>query len=101
MKKILSAALAIVACFTLALPTALAVDEGEERVTMGADLTDTQREAVYEDFGIEEGAVKELTVTNKEERAYLEGLVPDGKIGSVALSCIYIKTLAEGSGLTI
>lgn len=101
MKKIISAALAFAVCFTLALPTALAVEEGEERVTMGADLTERQREAVYEDFGIEEGSVKELSVTNDEERAYLEGLVPDGKIGSVALSCIYIKTLAEGSGLSI
>jgi len=101
MKKIISAALAFAVCFTLALPTALAVDEGEERVTMGADLTERQREAVYEDFGIEEGSVTELSVTNDEERAYLEGLVPDGKIGSVALSCIYIKTLTEGSGLSI
>ena len=101
MKKIISAALAFALCFSIALPTALAVDEGEERVTMGADLTERQREAVYEDFGIEEGSVTELTVTNDEERAYLEGLVPDGKIGSVALSCIYIKTLAEGSGLSI
>lgn len=101
MKRIIAAALAVIACFALALPSALAVDEGEERITMGADLTDAQREAVYKDFGVEEGTVKELTVTNEEERTYLEGLVPDGKIGSVAISCIYIKTLAEGSGLTI
>ncbi len=101
MKRIIAAAIAVACSFTLFLPAALAVDAGEERVTMGADLTDRQREAVYEDFGIEEGSVKELTVTNAEERSYLEGLVPDGKIGSVALSCIYIKTLEEGSGLSI
>ena len=101
MKKIIAAALALAASFTLFLPVALAVDAGEERVTMGADLTERQREAVYQDFGIEEGAVKELSVTNAEERSYLEELVPDGKIGSVALSCIYIKTLDEGSGLSI
>lgn len=101
MKKFIAAVLAIAASFTLFLPAALAVDAGEERVTMGADLTDRQREAVYQDFGIEEGAIKELTVTNAEERSYLEGLVPDGKIGSVALSCIFIKTLEEGSGLSI
>ncbi len=101
MKKIIAGMLAVAVSFSLFLPVALAVDSGEERVTMGADLTDRQREAVYQDFGIEEGAVKELTVTNDEERSYLEGLVPDGKIGSVALSCIYIKTLDEGSGLSI
>ena len=101
MKKFIAGMLAVAVSFSLFLPTALAVDSGEERVTMGADLTDRQREAVYQDFGIEEGAVKELTVTNDEERSYLEGLVPDGKIGSVALSCIYIKTLEAGSGLSI
>lgn len=74
---------------------------GEQRVTMGADLTETQRAAVYRDFCIEQGAVRELSVTNKEERAYLEGLVPDGKIGRVALSCIFITMLEPGAGLDI
>ena len=101
MKKFIAGMLAVAVSFSLFLPVALAVDSGEERVTMGADLTERQREAVYQDFGIEEGAVKELTVTNDEERSYLEGLVPDGKIGSVALSCISIKTLDAGSGLSI
>ena len=101
MKKIVAAALALAVSFTLFIPIALADEDGQERVTMGADLTDRQREAVYSDFGIEEGTVTELSVTNDEERSYLEGLVPDGKIGSVALSCIYIKTLSEGSGLSI
>lgn len=87
------------------VPTASATPEaefiGDQRVTMGADLTDAQRAAVYHDFGIEMGSVKELKVTNKEERAYLEGLVPERKIGSVALSCIFITTLRPGEGLTI
>lgn len=101
MKKIISAVLALAVGFTLFTPVALADEDGEERVTMGADLTDRQRAAVYADFGIEEGTVTELSVTNDEERSYLEGLVPDGKIGSVALSCIYIKTLPAGSGMTV
>jgi len=101
MKKIVSALLALAVGFTLFTPVALADEDGQERVTMGADLTDRQRAAVYKDFGIEEGSVTELTVTNDEERSYLEGLVPDGKIGSVAISCIYIKTLPAGSGMTV
>ena len=40
-------------------------------------------------------------MTNADERAYLEGIAPERKIGSVALSCIYIKTLPEGEGLRI
>lgn len=84
-----------------ATPDDTAAFVGEQRVTMGADLTDVQRAAVYRDFGIEPGSVRELSVTNQEERRYLEGLVPDRKIGSVALSCIYITTLEPGSGLDI
>lgn len=101
MKKMIAAVAALVLSFTLFMPVALADAVGEERVTMGADLTERQRKAVYADFGIEEGSVTELIVTNKEERSYLEGLVPDGKIGSVALSCIYIKILPEGSGMSV
>lgn len=86
-------------------PAALAEGEGDgtdrTRVTMGADLTEAQRAAVFADFGIPEGSVKELSVTNQEERAYLEDLVPDRKIGSVALSCIYIQALPPGNGLSI
>lgn len=82
-------------------PTDTPRQPGEQRVTMGADLTDAQREAVYRDFGIEPGSVRELMVTNQEERAYLEDLVPDRKIGSVALSCIYITMLEPGAGLNI
>ena len=101
MKKFVSALLALAVGFTLFTPVALADEDGQERVTMGADLTDRQRAAVYKDFGIEEGSVTELSVTNDEERSYLEGLVPDGKIGSVALSCSYINTLPAGSGMTV
>ncbi len=88
---------------TAATPTATPVSDpkGEIRVTMGADLTARQRAAIYADFGIAEGTVTELTVTNAEERQYLEGLVPDKKIGSVALSCIYIEMLEAGAGLNV
>ncbi len=74
---------------------------GDIRVTMGADLTSRQRAAIYAYFGVEEGTVTELTVTNAEERTYLDGLVPNKKIGSVALSCIYIEMLENGAGLSV
>ncbi|OQB23345.1 MAG: hypothetical protein BWY11_01949 [Firmicutes bacterium ADurb.Bin182] len=92
--------IAILLCLAFIVPSALA-NEVDARVTMGANLDDAQRAAIYKDFGIEQGSVTELKVTNEEERAYLEGLVPEGKIGSVALSCVYIKALDEGEGLKI
>ncbi len=100
MRKIVATTMAILFALCAFLPASLA-DSGDQRITMGADLTGTQRAAIYSDFGVKEGDVEELTVTNAEERAYLEGLVPEKKIGSVALSCIYIKMLPEGEGLHV
>ncbi len=100
MKK-LTAVLVVVLCMTVFVTTAFAVDPGVERVTLGANLTDEQIDQIYKDFEIERGSIEEITVTNEEEREYLAGLVPDRKIGKVALSCIYIQTLEEGSGISV
>lgn len=101
MKKKITAIVAIALCFIMVMPVALA-DVGDRRMTIGADLTDAQRTQIYQDFNVSsEDEIKEISVTNADERAYLQGLVPDGKIGKVALSCIYIEILQQGTGLTI
>ncbi len=100
MKKFLSFALILALALTLGVPS-LAVDAGEARTVVGADLTQSQIDEVYRTFGIARGDVKELTVTNAEERDYLEGIVSESVIGTRSISCIYIKVLAAGSGLTV
>ena len=80
---------------------ALAMGEGQERVVVGADLTEAQILSVYGQFGLTRGSVTELTVTNAEERDYLEGLVSEDVIGHNSISCVYIRTLPSGSGLTV
>lgn len=100
-KRFLVLLLAAIMVMGLGMTSALAIDAGEQRVTMGADLTDSERASVYSDFGIAEGSVKELKVTNAEERQYLEGQADESKIGNVALSCIFITTREEGAGLNI
>ena len=97
-KKLLSACLAIVILFTLAVPV-FAADES--CVVLGADLTEDQIKTVYKLFGIERGSVRELTVTNAEERAFLEGLVEESVIGKYAISCVYVQLLSAGSGLSV
>ena len=99
MKKIISFVLS--AAMLFGMTTAFALDEGEARAVIGADITQTQKASVYKSFGIEEGSVKELTVTNDEERQYLDGVVDKSVIGTHAISCIYIKILAEGKGLDV
>jgi uncharacterized protein YpuA (DUF1002 family) len=99
MKKIISTVLAV--CMLASLSCAFAIDAGNSRAVIGADLTAEQKTAVYKSFGIEEGSVTELTVNNSEERDYLDGLVEDSVIGTKSISCVYIETLAEGTGLQV
>jgi len=99
MKKIVS--IILVATMLMSMGAALAVDSGEKRAVIGADLTADQKATVYNTFGIEQGSVTELTVTNSEERQYLEGLVDSSVIGSRSISCVYIETLDEGKGLQV
>ncbi|PKM66543.1 MAG: DUF1002 domain-containing protein [Firmicutes bacterium HGW-Firmicutes-2] len=92
----------LAALFTVLLQVpVLAVEPGEERVTLGANLTEAQIRQMYTDFNLERGKVKEIIVTIDEERAYLSGLVPDQKIGSSSISSIYIRTLEEDSGINV
>ena len=70
--------------------SAFAADEGDTRVTLGADLNADEIAAVYKIFGVDRGQVEELVVTNADERAYLEGLVSDAAIGTRAISCTFL-----------
>lgn len=98
MKRILAFLLTL--CLLLGAVPALAAED-EARVVIGADLNDVQIGLVYENFGLSRGEVRELTVTNAEERDYLEGLVDESVIGTMSLSCVYIRRLPEGSGLSV
>ncbi|MGI5936058.1 MAG: DUF1002 domain-containing protein [Oscillospiraceae bacterium] len=99
MKKIVALLLSV---FVLAgMCSALALDEGDARAVIGANLTEDQIKQVYGTFNIERGSVKELQVTNDEERKYLDGLVDSSLIGTRAISCVYIEILGEGKGLDV
>lgn len=98
MKKVISLILCVLmlgSCFAYAD----AIEDS--RVVIGADLDADDIAYVYKQFGIEQGDVKELTVTNAEEREYLNGLVDNSLIGSKSISCVYIEALAEGKGLDV
>lgn len=97
-----------VMCFIMCLclaagmgASAFAINEGEARAVIGADLTQEQISSVFSDFGIAQGEVVQLTVTNDEERLYLDGLVESSLIGTRSISCVYIEILPAGSGLQI
>ena len=97
MKRILSLLLSLL----LLVPfcTALAADNA--RCVIGADLSEAEVAAVYENFGFARGSIAELTLNNSEERELLSGLVDESVIGSKSISCVYIELLGEGSGYEI
>lgn len=99
MKKLISALLAV--CLLAGAVPALAVDAGEARAVIGANLTDEQIADVYASFGVKRGDVTELRVTNADERKYLEGCVDESVIGTNSISCVYIEVLEEGEGLDV
>lgn len=99
MKKLISALLAV--CLLAGAVPALAVDAGEARAVIGANLTDEQIADVYANFGVKRGDVTELRVTNADERKYLEGYVDESVIGTNSISCVYIEVLEEGEGLDV
>ena len=98
MKKVISLILCVLmlgSCFAFADTI-----EGS-RTVIGADLDADEVASVYKEFGISQGDVKELTVTNAEEREYLKGLVDESLIGTKSISCVYIEALGEGEGLDV
>ena len=97
-KKIVSVFIMI--CLMLSMTTP-AYAENQSRTVIGADLTAEQAAEVYKFFGISRGSVIELSMTNAEERTYLEGYVDDEVIGTRSISCVYVELLPEGSGMEV
>jgi len=73
----------------------------QRRAVIGADLDESQVEAVYAVFGVKRGDVPELGISNAEEREYLEGYVEDSIIGTRSISCVYVELLESGKGMDV
>ena len=100
MKRILCIILAVLMFASLAA-AAYADGEGQARAVIGANLDENQIASVYQLFNVKRGDVKEMTVTNSEERQYLEGYVDESLIGTRSISCVYVELLAEGAGMDV
>ena len=85
----------------LSLGVSAGADNIQSRAVIGADLTPEQVALVYQAFGVQQGSVVQLTVTNAEERAYLEGYVDSSIIGTRSISCVYVELLGSGAGMNV
>ena len=65
-------------------------------MTLGADLSAEQKAYVLQYFGISESDVEVIIVTNADERAHLEGLIPSEVIGTHTYSCALVRPTSSG-----
>ena len=100
MKRLLCIILAVLMFASLGA-AAYADGDAQARAVIGANLDENQIASVYQLFNVKRGDVKEMTVTNAEEREYLEGYVDESLIGTRSISCVYVELLAEGAGMDV
>lgn len=94
---------ALLAVLTLLLPTAAFADAvvGDSVVTLGADLSNEQRQQLLDEMDVDAESVQVLEVTNEEEHQYLGDYVSKATIGSRAISSAKITLTEEGSGINV
>ncbi|MBE5936000.1 MAG: DUF1002 domain-containing protein [Lachnospiraceae bacterium] len=99
MKKTVALIMAIVMFVTMVPITAFA--DQATVVTIGADLSQQQKDMMFKYFGVEANKVNVIEVTNAEEREYLEGVATEAQIGRKTFSCAYIQETEEGNGINV
>ncbi len=65
-------------------------------VTLGADLSDVQKENIMQFFGVDESQVYTITITNKDEHDKLGLLIPAEQIGTHTFSCAMVSPTTRG-----
>lgn len=70
-------------------------------VTLGANLTQEQKDNMLKYFNAKEGTYQLITINNKEEREALKGIASAAEIGNKTISCSYVQPTKEGSGINV
>lgn len=65
-------------------------------VTLGANLSEEQKASILRFFGVSEGEVEILVITNEDERAQLQELIPIEQIGTRTYSCALVNPTTSG-----
>ena len=78
------------------IPTIPAMADGMKVVTLGADLSDDQKNTMLKYFKVDSNEVQIIYVTNQDERDHLSAYVPLEQIGTRTVSCAYVKPTTSG-----
>lgn len=82
------------------IPAKPAYADAFKVVTLGADLTNEQKEDMLKYFNIDKEEANIIEVTNKEEKKYLRDVASSKQIGTKAISSSYVEPKDKG-GLDI
>lgn len=74
----------------------LAYADGSNVVTLGVNLTPSQKQQMLDYFGVNKDEVLTLDVTNAEERKYLQGVASEAQLGKATISCSYVEPTSKG-----
>lgn len=78
------------------IPSVPAMADGMKVVTLGADLTQDQKNTMMRYFNVDSSQVQIISVTNQDERNHLSAYVPLEQIGTRTVSCAYVKPTSSG-----
>ena len=78
------------------VPTVPAMADAMKVVTLGADLSDEQKNTMLKYFKVDSSQVQIIYVTNQDERDHLSSYVPLDQIGTRTVSCAYVKPTTSG-----
>ena len=97
MKKSRLLAAALLSLSLIASGTSIPVKaDSSSVVTLGANLTQDQKQTMLKYFNVNPSEVQILTITNQDEINHLAHYVPMAQIGTRTLSCAYVKPTTSG-----
>ncbi|MVX64028.1 DUF1002 domain-containing protein [Clostridium chromiireducens] len=89
-----------VGIFLTSIPKVPAFADSFKSVTLGADLSASQKEQMLKEFGVTQNDANILEVTSKEEHTYLGKVATEAQLGNKSISCSYVEPTDKG-GLNV
>lgn len=91
-----------IVCLSLILGNiTCAFADSSKVVTLGADLSNSQKQTVLDYFGVKKDDAVILEVNNLEERKYLKGVASEAQLGTKTFSCAYVEPAKKGNGINV
>lgn len=82
--------------FLTSMPEIPVFADSFKSVTLGADLSDTQKKEMLKYFQVTENDANVLEVTSAEEHKYLGKVASSSQLGNKSISCSYVEPTEKG-----